>query len=144
MTPILLVVAFAALSAAAPQLQPTQPPVPILRAETNHNLDGSYNFQYETANQISASEQGAVKNPGTDAESLAVQGTFSYVDLDGNQITVNYVADENGFRADGAHLPQAPPIPPEIQEALAQNAAEEARLTPQELEALNSGRYVGN
>ncbi|KAK6641853.1 hypothetical protein RUM44_013571 [Polyplax serrata] len=145
MTPILLVVAFAALTAAAPQsLQATQPPVPILRAETNHNLDGSYNFQYETGNQISASEQGAVKNQGTDAESLAVQGSFSYVDLDGNQITVNYVADENGFRADGAHLPQAPPVPPEIQEALAKNAAEEARLSPQELEALYSGRYIGN
>lgn len=50
-------------------------------------------FRYETANQISASEQGAVKNPGTDAESLAVQGSYSYVDLDGNQITVNYIAD---------------------------------------------------
>ncbi|KAL0266327.1 UNVERIFIED_CONTAM: hypothetical protein PYX00_008907 [Menopon gallinae] len=134
----------ASLAASAPQIQQNTTPIPIVRAEANHNLDGSYNFVYETGNQISASEQGAIKNPGTDAETLSVQGSYSYVDLDGNHITINYVADENGFRADGAHLPQAPPIPPEIQEALARNAAEEAHLSAQELEAINSGRYLGN
>lgn len=49
--------------------------------------------RYETGNQIQASEQGAIKNAGTDAEALSVQGSYSYIDLDGNQITVNYVAD---------------------------------------------------
>ena len=34
-------------------------------------------------------------------------GSFlvSYIDADGQEYTVNYVADENGYRAEGSHLP---------------------------------------
>ena len=52
-----------------------------------------FKFRYETGNQITAQEQGSIKNQGTDAEALSVQGSYSYIDLDGNQITVNYIAD---------------------------------------------------
>lgn len=36
------VVCLAVMAAAAPQV--TNPPIPILRAENNHNNDGSYNY----------------------------------------------------------------------------------------------------
>lgn len=41
---------------------------------------------------------GILKNAGTENESMEVHGVFSYVGVDGNQYTVTYVADENGYR----------------------------------------------
>lgn len=51
---------------------------------------------YETENGIQAQESGEVK--GTDEEGTieSVTGSYSYVAPDGQRITVNYIADENG------------------------------------------------
>jgi len=58
----------------------------------------------------------------------AVSGSYSYKDVDGKEYTVEYVADENGYRATGAHLPVAPEVPaaPEAAEPAAEPAAEAA------------------
>jgi hypothetical protein len=45
-------------------------------------------------------------------------GSYTYTAPDGSIITVTYTADEQGFRAQGAHLPTPPPIPAEIQKSL--------------------------
>ncbi|CAD7076731.1 unnamed protein product [Hermetia illucens] len=90
-------------------------PIPILRAESSVNPDGSYQYAYETGNGIAGQEQGALKNPDT----LAAQGSFSYTAPEGEQISLQYVADENGFQPSGSHLPTPPPIPEAIQRALA-------------------------
>lgn len=45
-------------------------------------------------------------------------GSYTYTAPDGSVITVTYTADEQGFRAQGAHLPTPPPIPAEIQKSL--------------------------
>lgn len=83
-------------------------------------------YSFETENRISQQESGELRNAGTDNEAVAVQGSYSYAGPDGATYTVNYIADENGFRADGAHLPTAPPVPAEILKALEQNSADEA------------------
>ena len=72
-------------------------------------------FRSQTSNGISAQEQGQLKpNPApksADAAAafIAVQGQFSYTGPDGQQYTVRYVADENGFQPQAAHLPTPPP-----------------------------------
>lgn len=62
----------------------------------------------ETSNGISAQEQGQLKNAGTDNEAIEVRGQFSYTGPDGVVYTVTYVANENGYQPQGAHLPVAP------------------------------------
>ncbi|XP_044731287.1 endocuticle structural glycoprotein SgAbd-2-like [Chrysoperla carnea] len=113
-------VAFAYCAPQQYQQQPQQytTPIPILRQEQEVNPDGSYKWAYETGNGIAAQEQGYLKNPGTDAEAQVAQGSYSYTGPDGVLYTVTYIADENGFRAEGAHLPTPPPTPPEILKAL--------------------------
>ncbi|GAB0089979.1 endocuticle structural glycoprotein SgAbd-2 [Sergentomyia squamirostris] len=98
--------------------------IPIVKSENNRNHDGSYSFNYETGNGIHAQEHGYIKNAGhKDAETQVAEGYFSYTGEDGVPIGLKYVADEHGFRPEGAHLPTPPPIPHEIQEALAKIAA---------------------
>ncbi|XP_055318517.1 larval cuticle protein 65Ag1-like [Sitodiplosis mosellana] len=111
------VIVFAALFAvalAAPQSNPADAQATIV--EQNSDIDPQGNFQYssKTSNGISAQEQGQLKpNPAPKSAEdpsafIAVQGSFSYTGPDGQQYTVNYVADENGFQPQGAHLPVAP------------------------------------
>jgi len=77
-------------------------------------------FSYDTGNGISVREEGILKNPGQrDLETSAVSGSYSYTSPEGIPITVTYIADENGFRAEGAHLPTPPPIPEAIARSLA-------------------------
>lgn len=64
------------------------------------------NSSYETSDGVARQEQAELKNVGTDHAALAVRGTISWVAADGQQYTLNYVADENGYRPEGAHLPK--------------------------------------
>ncbi|KAL7305488.1 endocuticle structural glycoprotein SgAbd-2-like [Trichogramma pretiosum] len=95
----------------------------ILRQNHVQDIDGHYAFSYDTENGISVAEEGRPVNRGPYGRVEAVQGRFSYTAPNGQPISVQYVADENGFRASGAHLPTPPPIPAAIQRALAYNAA---------------------
>lgn len=74
--------------------------------------------RYETENGINAQEQGKLYNRGSDAEALRATGSFSYTGPDGVQYSVSYLADENGFQPQGAHLPTPPPIPEAIARSL--------------------------
>ena len=78
---------------------------------------------YETENGITAQEEGSIRNRGQQDEAALVQGVFSYTSPEGYPIKLTYIADENGFRAEGAHLPTAPPIPEAILRSLEYNRA---------------------
>lgn len=98
-------------------------PAQITRYSNENNGDGSYQFDYETDNKISQHEVGQLRNVGTNQEATVVHGSYSYAAPNGQVLTVDYVADENGFRPSGAHLPTPPPIPEAILKSIQQNAA---------------------
>lgn len=76
-------------------------------------------FRYETGNNIIAEETGFLKNVGeSDREALVQHGSYTYTSPEGQLITVEYTADEFGFRATGDHIPTPPPVSPEIQKGL--------------------------
>lgn len=64
-------------------------------------------YSYETSGGIKHEEDGNVPNPEAEEPSISVRGSYSFVADDGQTYTVNYVADENGYRPEGAHLPKA-------------------------------------
>ncbi|XP_017048572.1 larval cuticle protein 65Ag1-like [Drosophila ficusphila] len=67
----------------------------------------SFQFNFKTSDGVAAQEEGVLQNVGSDHESLAVKGSYSYVGPDGVTYVVTYIADENGFQPQGAHLPVA-------------------------------------
>ncbi|XP_017493737.1 PREDICTED: larval cuticle protein 1-like [Rhagoletis zephyria] len=82
--------------------------IPIVRQDFITDASGNYNFGFETANGIQRDETGDThKRPHS---ALNVQGSYSYTGDDGRTYTVNYKADENGFHAEGDHLPTSPPV----------------------------------
>ncbi|XP_067645790.1 larval cuticle protein 65Ag1-like [Eurosta solidaginis] len=76
----------------------------IIRLDSDVKPDG-YTFNLETSDGKTHQEEGQLKNVGAEDETIVVRGSFSFVADDGQTYTVNYVADENGFQPEGAHLP---------------------------------------
>lgn len=79
------------------------------------NGDGSYQYQYETTNEIFAQEAGV--------GGVVAQGTAQWYDPDGEGVQFSYIADQNGYQPTGSHIPQPPPIPEYILRALAYQKA---------------------
>ncbi|KAM8719632.1 hypothetical protein ACLKA7_005807 [Drosophila subpalustris] len=84
--------------------------IPIVRSDYQSDASGNYNFGFDTGNGIHRDETGEFKG-GWPHGSLGVRGSYSYTGDDGQQYTVNYKADKNGFQAEGAHLPTSPSLP---------------------------------
>lgn len=105
-----------------PQPQFPQPGsfVPIVQQSFDINPDGSYSFGYQSADGSNRQEVGGVKFsniPGVEPI-ISVQGSYSYPSSDGQQIDVQYTADENGYQ------PSGPGIHPAILKAVAFQVAE--------------------
>lgn len=105
---------------------PTEPLVPVvqhvpnadnqaqvLRSDSVVNPD-SFQYSYETSNGIVANEEGQLKQFTDDESAIVSQGGFRYTAPDGTPISIQYVADENGYHPTGDHLPVGPPLPDHI------------------------------
>ncbi|XP_052845815.1 larval cuticle protein 65Ag1-like [Drosophila gunungcola] len=68
----------------------------------------SFKYDWETSDGQSAQAEGQLKNIGSENEAISVQGSYKFVGDDGVTYQVTYIADENGFQPQGAHLPVAP------------------------------------
>lgn len=91
----------------------------ILRQNSEVTAEG-FSYDFETSNGIRADASGVATN------GVQSQGSFGYKGDDGQDYSITYTADENGFQPQGAHLPTPPPIPEEILKSLEQNARDEA------------------
>ncbi|KAH8303997.1 hypothetical protein KR018_000233 [Drosophila ironensis] len=97
------IVLFALFAVAAARPSETQ----IIELKSDVQPDG-YDFSLKTDDGTAKQESGHLINAGSENEAIAVKGSFSFVADDGQTYTVNYIADENGFQPQGAHLPVAP------------------------------------
>ncbi|XP_058465290.1 cuticle protein CP14.6-like [Malaya genurostris] len=93
-------------------IQPKHPEADaqILSFESGLHDDGHFGWSYQTSNGIANHEEGLGAH--------AANGVYSYTGPDGVQYRVQYVADESGFRAEGAHLPTPPPTPDHVLKSL--------------------------
>merc|ERR1712072_158152 len=78
------------------------------------DTDGNYDFTFETDDGEFRSEQGRVKNVGGENVN-EITGEYSWTSPEGELVSFTYKADENGYQAQGSHLPEAPPLHPHIQ-----------------------------
>ncbi|XP_043238951.1 endocuticle structural glycoprotein SgAbd-2-like [Amphibalanus amphitrite] len=86
------------------QTAPTEPPVvPIVRLDHLQREDGSFQYGYQTGNQIQADVEGRQRQIG-DAAGTVMRGRYSYLSPEGHRVRVHWTADENGFRAVGENL----------------------------------------
>ncbi|KAG7299471.1 hypothetical protein JYU34_016432 [Plutella xylostella] len=87
------------------------PVVPILTYSNEVPTGtGTYAFSFSTGDGKQAQESGFLKdayidNNGEPQGTQVVQGSYAYIAPDGTPIQVSYVADENGFRPSGVHIP---------------------------------------
>lgn len=108
MIKFLAVLVLATLTLARPQ-EPSTTAATILEFTAADDGTGNFNYAFKTSNGINDQAQGALKDitvPKYDdngqqvgneqAKGLVQQGTYSYTAPDGQQISVNWVADENG------------------------------------------------
>ncbi|XP_076032000.1 uncharacterized protein LOC143019909 [Oratosquilla oratoria] len=76
--------------------------------EYEQGSDGAYRFSYSLPHQERHEER---NSDGT------VTGSYGFVDDAGEEVSVKYVADEEGFRVESDALPQAPEYTDEVKKA---------------------------
>ncbi|XP_075167443.1 larval cuticle protein 1-like [Haematobia irritans] len=76
---------------------------------SNVREDG-FQYAFDTTNGIQASATGEAHGE--------IKGDFSWISPEGEHLSLQYIADENGYQPQGDMLPTPPPIPEAILKAL--------------------------
>lgn len=84
--------------------------VPIVSQESEVDYSGKFHYSYESGDGSKVQEVGELKNFDKDNAGEVVSGDFQYTGDDGKTYKVSYTADENGYRPQGEHIPQVPPL----------------------------------
>ncbi|PZC82071.1 larval cuticle protein LCP-17 [Helicoverpa armigera] len=120
---VVLAVAVACASADVSHVVSADYSAPVVKSSYDISPEGAFQYAYETGNGIYAQASGSVKNQNSEYPSLEVAGAYKYTAPDGTPVELSYVADENGYKPQGAHLPVGPAIPEYIARSLAYIAA---------------------
>ncbi|XP_055845519.1 pupal cuticle protein Edg-78E-like [Episyrphus balteatus] len=87
-----------------------EPEVEVLRFGSQVDNDGTYGYEYELSNGVTAQESGI--------GGQYANGGFRHYSPEGELIELAYTADDAGFHPVAAHLPTPPPIPDHILKAI--------------------------
>ncbi|XP_013141191.1 PREDICTED: endocuticle structural glycoprotein SgAbd-5-like [Papilio polytes] len=96
---------------------PSETEAKIVEYKNDNDGLGNYFFRYVTSNGITRQETSRLINSGQSDEHIAVEGYYSYKDLEGLLHTVYYKADTNGYKTSTTSKPRLddgflePPIP---------------------------------
>ncbi|XP_022814059.1 larval cuticle protein LCP-17-like [Spodoptera litura] len=96
---------------------------PIVSSSFDIEPQGDYKFSYETGNGIYGQGAGVLKNANSEYPYLEASGSIKYTSPEGQPIELSFVADENGYKPSGSHLPVPPAIPEAIVRSLEYIAA---------------------
>ncbi|XP_027224488.1 endocuticle structural glycoprotein SgAbd-8-like [Penaeus vannamei] len=80
-------------------------PIPILKDDRTQDAYGGYSFDFESGNGI------VRKESGKESDGQAKEGGWRYTSPEGVPVEIVFVADQGGYRPQGAVLPVAPPLP---------------------------------
>ncbi|XP_013106441.1 cuticular protein 47Eg-like [Stomoxys calcitrans] len=86
----------------------------VIKSDSEVNVD-NFKYAYEFDNSIKAQQQGSLNG-----DNWVVKGDFAFTSPEGEQVSLQYTADENGYHVDSANplLPTPPPIPEHILKAI--------------------------
>uniref|UniRef100_A0A1I8PPQ2 Uncharacterized protein n=1 Tax=Stomoxys calcitrans TaxID=35570 RepID=A0A1I8PPQ2_STOCA len=86
----------------------------VLRSESQVNVE-DFKYALELGNSVKTQQEGSLNG-----ENWVVKGSYEFTSPEGEQVSVQYTADENGYHVDSAQplLPTPPPIPEHILKAI--------------------------
>ncbi|XP_013177820.1 PREDICTED: endocuticle structural glycoprotein SgAbd-5-like [Papilio xuthus] len=85
---------------------PSDTEAKIVEYKNDNDGLGNYFFRYITSNGITRQESARLINSGQPDEHIAVEGFYSYKDVDGVLQTVYYKADTNGYKTSTTSRPR--------------------------------------
>ncbi|KAF0297771.1 Larval cuticle protein LCP-17 [Amphibalanus amphitrite] len=105
---LLLLAALVSVAAATPQyVRGSDVNARTIKNEFEQAIDNSYRSEVETDNGIVIQAQGeSLPGPEPETGSMSMSGTYEYTAPNGQRIRVDWVADENGYRATSDVIPQ--------------------------------------
>lgn len=86
--------------------------VALLQENSVRDDHGQYSFNFLTADGTARTEQGSlVPNSEGTGNVLVQRGGYRYASPNGELVELAYIADKDGFRAAGSHIPTPPTVP---------------------------------
>ncbi|KAF4522432.1 hypothetical protein B566_EDAN012332 [Ephemera danica] len=104
LTFVMLVCALAAVAYA----QTARRPAETVYRKESLVPSGAYTSSFKTSNGIVSEERGHVVQNDEGEDVIIKDGSYSYTSPEGVPVSISYVADENGFRAEGDSIPKIP------------------------------------